>query len=148
MESRPPLPLQVPRPPQRQLRHRRQSLIQLIRHTVSRSQRGNFVRLTLCPYRVFALYPIEGFFPIFQPAFKLQRFDRFKDLPELRTGLHSECDQIVAANEWRRDDWFVRELFTFAQEELVVVHHPMAACAIDSMELELLFKRRPRHKSL
>jgi hypothetical protein len=70
---------------------------------------------------------------IFQRAFQLPRFNCFENFAKFRTRLHSHRNEIVPANQRRWNDWFVREFLPLSQKKLVVVQHPMAARAIDSM---------------
>src|SRR5262249_43835837 len=95
---------------------------------------------------VFLLDPFERFFSIFQCAFQLSCFNSFQYFAERRTRFHSERDQIVTAHERRRNNRLIGEFLALPQKKIVVVHHPVTACAIDSMELELFLKRRSRHE--
>src|SRR5205807_4487685 len=50
------------------------------------------------------LDPVESIFPGQQPALKLGFFYRIQDLFELRSGLQSQSDEVVAAEQpWRRN---------------------------------------------
>src|SRR5438045_6406213 len=94
------------------------------------------------------LYPGQRFFAILEAAFQLTCFDRFENFTDLRPWLHSQGQQVIAPNEWWRNDRLIRELLFFALEKFIIVEHGMAARAIDTMQLELVPKSRPRHETL
>src|ERR1017187_1042991 len=94
--------------------------------------------------RKFALHPIERFLAIAQTPFKLASLNCFENLAELWARPQTECNEIFSAHEWWRNNRLVREFFTFIEEKFVIVHHAMAARAIDTMQFQLLFKSRPR----
>ena len=105
-----------------------------------------FNRSTASPLH-FLPHPLQRFLSIAQGAFQLPRFHGFEDFAELRAGLETERDQVVAPDEWRRDNRFVGKFFLFANEKLVVVEHPVAAETIDPVELELIGKMRASHET-
>ena len=58
-----------------------------------------------------------------------------------------ERDEIIAAHQRRRNNWFVSEFVAFLQKEIVVVHHAMTARAIDPMQFQFVNERWPRHET-
>ena len=67
-------------------------------------------------------------------SFELFCFDRFEDLFEAWSGREAEGDQIAAADEWGRDEWFAGELGGLGVEKNVVVGEAVGGSAIDAME--------------
>ena len=82
-----------------------------------------------------------------QRSFELLRLHSFENLTELRPRFHSKRDQIITPHQRRRDDRLIREFLPFLLQKLIVIQHPVAALAIDAMQLELVLESRPRHEA-
>src|SRR5262249_48670644 len=81
--------------------------------------------------QVLLFDPLKRFIGCTQASLQLSRLDSLEDLAEFRAGPKPERDQIVTAQQWRRNDRFVNEFFAFAQQKFVIVQHAMTAFAIN-----------------
>src|ERR1700730_11761701 len=97
--------------------------------------------------RVLPLHPLQRFLPIAQCSFQLPRLHCLKYLSNLRSGFQSQREQVITPHEWRWNDRLVREFVSFLPQKIIVLHHAVAALAINPMQLELVFKCRARHEA-
>src|SRR5580765_4082954 len=72
------------------------------------------VFLILLPRQISLFDPRERFISVAHASLQLSRLDCFEDLAKFRARLKTECDQIVTAQQRRRNDRFVSEFFAFA----------------------------------
>src|SRR4029077_3432035 len=118
----------------------------LIRILIRRSLLDVF--LILLARQISLFDPRKRFIGVAQASLKLSRLDRLEDLAKFRAGLKTERDQIITAQQRRRNNRFVSEFFAFAQQKFVIVQHAMTAFAINPVKLQLLIKGWSRHEPL
>src|SRR4030095_6963210 len=83
------------------------------------------VVLSLLARQISFFDPLKRFISSAQAPLQLSGLDCFEDLAKFRAGLKTERDQIITAQQRRRNNRFVSEFFAFAQQKFVIVQHAM-----------------------
>src|SRR4029453_13647145 len=97
-----------------------------------------FAILILLARQISFFDPLKRFIGVAQASLQLSRLNCLEDLAKFRARLKTERDQIITAQQRRRNDWFVSEFFALAQQKFVIVQHAMTAFAINPVQLQFL----------
>src|ERR1044072_4849184 len=87
-------------------------------------------------YRILMFHPLQRLLESAQAPLELSCLNRFENLAELRAWLQTESNQVVSSYKWLRNDRFISEFIALSDEKLVIVEHPMAALAINPVQLK------------
>src|SRR5262245_18665103 len=81
------------------------------------------VFLILLARQISFFYPLKRFIRVAQASLQLLRLNCLEDLAKFRARLKTERDQIITAQQRRRNDRFIRKFFALAQQKFRSEEH-------------------------